>query len=251
MMINRKKRLSLKVLRTFVAALLAALLLSGCLLERIKVVRTQFCDYENNFTVEIGERAGFVFQNPVFLSSDVKFLSGHEPTEIYRTNNQLQWRYLIEKWSSDPASREQHPVDLYFMDMEGEQKLSRIEYPIMMGSFMTPEIMTSTAADICNTDWKRMSRTVEQQISDEQMAMLPSRKLLLSMLGTPTDVVDDGKGMFYEFRIVEPGQNSVISELTIWYEADDTIPTRMASRTDHVNTRADFGTRKLTMRYGL
>ena len=83
------------------------------------------------------------------------------------------------------------------------------------------------------------------------MAMLPSRKLLLSMLGTPTDVVDDGKGMFYEFRIVEPGQNSVISELTIWYEADDTIPTRMASRTDHVNTRADFGTRKLTMRYGL
>jgi len=37
--------------------------------------------------------------------------------------------------------------------------------------------MTSTATKICNTDWKRMSRTVEQQITDEQMAMLPSDEL--------------------------------------------------------------------------
>ena len=239
-----------KVPRILTTAMLTGLILNGCLLDRIKVAKIQLCEYESNFSLQVGERAEFIFRNPVFLPSDVKTMSGHGPSEVYQHDGRLHWRYIVEKWSTQPSARERYPVDLHFVDQKGEYKLNRVEFPAMIGAFIGPDTMTSSAADICDFDWKQISRTIEQRITDEQMAQLPRRDLLLSTLGTPTDLVDDGKGLYYEFRIIGSDEDPVIGEFTVWYEVDEAIPTRMVSRSKHVMMRADFDTRRLSMSYG-
>ena len=226
------------------------LFLSGCLLNRVIETRNQFCEYERNFELNPGQRTEFVFKNPVFLPEDIKALTGHEPSYIDQSGGRQHWRYFVEKWRVNPDLRVTYPVDLFFKEVGGEQKLERVAMPGMIGAFMAPDVVVPVASEICGLDWKQMSRTLDKSIPDEYMTRLPSRQSLVSMLGEPTARLDGDTGLHYQYRIADVHEDAVIGEFTVWYESGDAIPSLLISSLKRITTRVDFETRRVSMRYG-
>ena len=70
--------------RLYLAALAGgmALVLNGCLINRMVEVKEQFCEFDSNFSLDFAEPASFNMHHPVLLDRDILWLSDAEPTEL-------------------------------------------------------------------------------------------------------------------------------------------------------------------------
>ena len=78
--------------RALAVLLTAALIMNGCILERIFRVKNQLCDFEKNFQIEISDGFRVLLRDPVMLDDDVTWLTGAEPSERQYVGNKVQRR---------------------------------------------------------------------------------------------------------------------------------------------------------------
>ncbi len=89
--------------RTLLVLLSAALLINGCILERIFRVKRQLCDFEKNFQIEISQGFRVVLREPVMLDEDITWLTGAEPSERMYAGNELVMTYIAARSGATAA----------------------------------------------------------------------------------------------------------------------------------------------------
>jgi hypothetical protein len=236
--------------RSIAVACLLLLGLSSCLLNRVVTVKQQFCDFESNFALQFDDVTELRIQNPILLDKDILWISDAEPTSISEGNDELVMTWVIEKVMKIPEPENDFAIDLYFEQSDGQYKLNRVQMdPIlrqMMDSETTSqELIEKMAMNVCETGWSFNARDVEYELSDEEIAMLPSRLEILEALGEPSEYLESESAFVYKFRPKNGDPESNIAKMVVWFDEAAYLPVKMESSYSRFTTRADFIERKM------
>jgi hypothetical protein len=246
---NGPKRI-LRTVRTAAIAALLALGLSGCLLNRVVTMKEQFCDFESNFEVKFDAGPEFLIHHPVLLDSDVLWLSDASPTIIAKTDDDLLMTFVAEKITPVPDPDRDFAFKLHFIQSEGHYKLNRIQMDPKLMAVMGPEIINQAyidraAQDFCDVSWGFGGRELEYEISDQAMALLPSRTEILDLLGEPSEYLDPESAFTYHFRLKNSDSKPLIARMTVWFDESGQRPVKMESSYSRFATKADFTHQKM------
>jgi hypothetical protein len=242
-----------RILRTVRTAAIAALLvlgLSGCLLNRVVTMKEQFCDFESNFAVNFDAGPEFLIHHPVLLDSDILWLSDASPTIISKTDDDLLMTFVAEKITPAPDPDKDFAFNLHFVQSEGHYKLSRIQMDPKLSAIMGPEIINQAyidraAQDFCDVSWGFGGRELEYEITDQAMAMLPSRTEILDLLGEPSEYLDPESAFIYHFRLKNSDPKPLVARMTVWFDERGELPVKMESSYSRFATKADFTDQKM------
>jgi len=230
--------------------------LSGCLLNRVVAVKEQFCDFESNFALHYGEVTEIQFHRPVLRDTDILWLSSAEPTAVTELNDTLVLTYVIEKVMKDPEPEYDSAIDLHFERSEGHYMLSRIQMDTILSSMMdsgtwNQQLVDRMAANFCEAGLSFGARDVAYELSDEEIALLPSRIEILEMLGEPSEYIAPESAFVYEFRPRNGDPDSNIARVKVWFDEAGELPIRMESSYSRFTTRADFVERQMVFSVAL
>jgi hypothetical protein len=235
--------------------------LSGCLLNRASVVKEQFCDFDNNFSMVFDDRTQFIIHDPVLLDSDILWLTGSQPTSVSVRGEQLRMGFEIEKVLPQPDPATDMEISLYFDQVDGEFRLRQVQLDENLSTFLNPELlesemMTSAIQNVCSAGLSVASMRQELDISQREIDLLPSRTEMFEQFGAPTEIIETGRGYAYEYRVrsadvsrqAEAGDTARVE---VWFDDEGSMPLRVQSRYSRYETRADFVARKMQFRFRL
>ena len=167
---NRWQRLPVWLL-----LLASMLLLSGCMLFRIVDFKQQFCDYQANFELLVGDVIELRMHHPALLDSDVVWLLGAEPTRREYQGNTLELVYVVEK--DQPLASDEYaiPLRLRFRQVSGDFLLSAGVIDKNLGSVVTPGLIDETVAHTCDSQTSVANSNVTVDLSDLAPEGMPRR----------------------------------------------------------------------------
>lgn len=218
----------------------SSMLLSGCILFRIVDFKAQFCDYQANFELLVGEDIELRMLNPVLLDSDVVWLLGAEPTHRQSSGDALELVYVVEKDTPQISDEYAIPVRLHFSRDDGEFLLNAGVIDKNLGSMVTPGLIDETVAHTCDSRTSVADSNVTVDLSDLPPEAVPRRSEIEAALGEPLKRLDDGRGALYRFRLrgAKPGTRKSFAR--IWYAADGEQVQRVRFRYLRYELDADF-----------
>ena len=236
---------------TVLAAVLLSMAAPGCLFTRVKEVKTQACSFEDNFDIQFSEHPAIVLKNPVLLDSDVLWMVGAEPTHRVQIDDSLLMRYEIEEDLPAPNPDNDLSIELEFNRVDDDFKLSRVVLDPRAGrffneSFLDDESILEAAQEVCDAGLAPSISGMDIDISDEEMAMLPTRQKVIELVGPPHSLAEDKAGWTYGYRL-KGNQEEGRAQFTVWFDADGQQPIRFESRYSRYRTVADLETKKLSM----
>lgn len=237
--------------RTALAAVILSLLTSGCLFTRVKEVKSQACAFDENFEVRFGEYPTIVMKEPVLLDSDILWLVGAEPTYRMQMSDTLLMRYEIEEDLPAPNPDNDLRIDLEFVHIDDEFKLSRVLLDprasrFFNESFLDDESLLSAAQEVCDAGLAPSITGMDINISEEEIAMLPTRQEVIDLVGPPHALSEDKTGWIYGYRL-KGNRDEGNAQFTVWFDADGQQPIRFESRYSRYRTVADLESKKLSM----
>jgi hypothetical protein len=226
--------------------------LSGCMLDRVLEVRSQFCDFEQNFDIEFDQQPGVVMTHPVLLDRDVLWLIGAEPTEITTLPGSKTMTWVIEEAIADPDPAYDLRFDLEFQYVDEEYRLSQIRLDPKFNALLNPdkldhETLLASAQDICETGLSFRMRSMEFDIPEEDLEQLPSRPEVLKLAGPPHGLTAPGGGWTWRYRPRGASDESNTAQFTVWFDEISLEPLRMESEYGRYRSQADFSAKKLSM----
>lgn len=250
------RRHSALSIRAAAVACLLLIGLSGCLLNRVVEVKEQFCDFESNFTLQYGEETEIIFHNPVLRDTDILWLSGTEPTAVAEWGDTRVLTYVIEKVSKTPQPEYDSAIDLHFERSDEHFTLSRIQMDSILSSLMdseirNPELIDRMAMNFCQAGLSLGVRDVTHELSDEQIALLPSRTEILEILGEPSEYLEPESAYVYEFQPKNDEPEPKTARVTLWFDESGELPVKMESSYSRYTTRADFVARQMVFSVAL
>jgi hypothetical protein len=234
------------------AAALAALTASSCLVNRVVEVRGQVCAFEDHFDIDLAGSASIAFREPVLLENDVHWLAGAAPTREFKRNNGLTMVYEVEKVGAATGTAPEFWLALDFRPVDGLQRLERLRVDPALIALLGPELpdhaaLAAAAREACDNTPALLSRTVELPITEEELELLPSRDELLAWLGEPLNLDTSTGRIDYAYRLKSRDEAPPTARMAIWYDAEGTRPLRMESEYSRFRSEADFEARTLTM----
>ena len=242
-----------KLLLASVAGVTILAGLSGCMLDRVLEVRSQFCDFEQNFDLEFDQQPGVVMTHPVLLDQDVLWLIGAEPTEITTLPGSKTMTWVIEEAIAEPDPAYDLRFDLELRYVDEEYRLSQIRLDPKFNALLNPdnldhETLLASAQDICETGLSFRMRSMEFDIPDKDLEQLPSLPEVLELLGPPHDLSAPGGGWTWRYR-PKGGESdeSNTAQFTVWFDESSLKPLRMESQYWRYRSKADFSAKKLSM----
>ena len=236
--------------RGMAIACLLLLGLSSCLLNRVVTVKQQFCDFESNFALRFDDVTELQIQHPVLRDTDILWISDAEPTRISELNEELVMTWEIEKVMKIPEPENDIAIDLYFEQSDGKYKLRRVQMdPVLRemtdSETMNQELIEKMASNVCDTGWSFSARDVEYELSEQEIALLPSRSEIVKALGEPTEYLESESAYVYEFRPKNGNPDPNIARMVIWFDEATDLPVKMESGYSRFATRANFIERKM------
>ena len=257
---KQNRRRTLRVVYRIVLTCFTAFALSSCLLNRVVELKGQFCEFESNFSLQFDDSVDIYFNKPVLLDSDILWLSGAPPTKITKSADELTMTFVIEKVMSQPGyvpdPENDIQVDLHFGRFDDGFKLKHVRMDpklsvLMNPDFLSEEVINSAARDVCDTGWSFASTTLEMDISEQELSLLPNREEILELLGAPFDQVDQDTGFVYQYRLKGEKRESEFARLVVWFDETGEKPVRMESDYSRYHTKADFIEKKVFLRVSL
>jgi len=193
-------------------------LLSGCLLTRVYEFKNQFCNYQQNFELQIGEEIALIMHNPVLLDKDVIWLMGASPSYRDQDTDQLDLVYVIEKDLLTPDPQYEIPLRLRFKVDQGDFRLSAGIIESKLGTLLTPDLIDEIVAHTCDSATSILQRTATVDLSDLDPLEIPRRSEIEKALGDPTEYFENGKIVEYQYRLKNASVNTEKSVARIWYD---------------------------------
>ncbi len=220
--------------------LILSTLLSGCLMVRIYEFKGQFCDYRRNFQLVVDDGVSLVMHRPVLLDRDVICLLGADPTLRKSLAGLQELVYVVEKDLpvTDPGYA--IPVRLRFREQDGDYRLSEGVIDKNLSSMITPGLIEETVAHACVSKPSILQRNVKVDLSGLDRDAIPRGGAILEALGEPHEVLEDGRGMVYRFRLKDAGPETEKSYARVWFDATGEVVERVRFRYLRYELDADF-----------
>ena len=221
-------------------ALLLVLFLSGCLLQRLFKIKDQFCDFEDNFVIEVNEGVRFSFREPVLLDKDVIWLARAEPSDRKVVGNQLFMRYIVEKQGASSSARYDIPIDLRFLQINGSYRLKEVYVSKNLTNILTPELITQTLQSVCRAEKSLVGRSVTVDLKDLDRSRLLSRSKVIDTLGEPNRVLDGQDGISYDYKLRTGGKRENRTRIDAYFNESGNKILRVKVSTLRYHLDADF-----------
>lgn len=237
--------------RTALAAVILSILSSGCLFTRVKEVKNQACAFDENFEVQFGEIPSIIMKDPVLLDSDVLWLVGADPTHRMQKGGTLLMRYEIEEDLPKPNPDNDLRIDLEFVHVDDEFKLSRVLLDPRASRFFNEslldgESLLNAAQEVCDAGLAPSISDMDIDISEEEIAMLPTRQEVIDLAGPPHALAEDNAGWTYGYRL-KGNRDEGGARFTVWFDTGGQQPIRFESHYSRYRTVADLESKKLSM----
>jgi len=215
-------------------------MLSGCLLFRIYEFKEQFCDYQRNFQLLVGDDITLLMLNPVLFDDDLVWLLGAEPSYREQRDGELDLVYVVEKDLpvSDPELA--IPLRLRFTNNSGDYRLSAGIIHKNLGTMITPGLIDETVAHTCDSETNIADKNVSVDLSDLDPDAIPRRQEIEQALGEPTEVYEDGRVVVYRFRLRDAQPGVEKSRARVWYGEDGELVERVRFRYLRYELDANF-----------
>jgi len=218
----------------------SALSLSGCLLTRVYAFKEQFCDYQQNFSLQIADGISLRMRNPVLYDADVIWLLGAKPTRQTTDGDRKEMVFVVEKDIEVSDPRYAIPLRLVFARQGGRYRLSEGIIDMNLGTVITPGLIEETVAHTCDSEASVLARNVTVDLSDLDPASIPRRSIIEQALGEPTRVMGAGRRVEYRYRLQGAGPEVEKTYAQLWFSADGETVERVQFRYLRYELDADF-----------
>ena len=115
----------------------SALLLSGCLASKLRIVHRQACAFDQNFALAVNDGVSLTLLNPVLQHDDVAVLAGIAPDMKRRSGNTYQASYTLRKTSDTELF--DVPVNVQFQKRDGNLLLTEVSAESPLLALLRPE----------------------------------------------------------------------------------------------------------------
>ena len=233
-----------------------ALCLNGCLINRVAVVKEQFCDFDSNFSLMFAGSADFSFHSPVLLDKDVRWIAGTSPTRMNKTGAEMSMVFILEKAGPDPRPEDEITLELKLHRIGDDYKLKKVRFDpklnaMINADFLDEATLDSAARNLCESGWSLASRSMDIDISDRDLDELPHRTEILGWLGSPFEKDENENSLTYEYRLKNNDPDPKRVRFTIWFDSAGEKPLRMESQYSRYRSSADFVDKKMSMRVNI
>ena len=234
----------------FSLSLMLAVGVSGCLVNRMATVKNQFCEFDSNFTLSIDESMDFNLHQPVLLDSDLIWLAGAKPTSTKSDQKQMRMTYTIEKIEADPNPDEDIEINLHFERIHKDYKLSQIQFDKHLTSLYRSALIDNDSLEaayqnVCDVGWGLASLRMGMDIKEKDLEMLPSRNEMFNAFGQPTTVIEKDRVFLYKYRLKNSEKTASV---LVWFDETGNRPLRMEAHYLRYQAKADFVSRKMTVK---
>ncbi|KGM43974.1 hypothetical protein JY97_03780 [Alkalispirochaeta odontotermitis] len=220
--------------------LTAAVILNGCVLERIFRVKNQLCDFEKNFQIDISGGFRILLKDPVMFDEDITWLAGAEPSKQEIAGDELIMTYIAERNGMHIPGQYDLPIELRFVRLDGKYRLKEASLSKNLADILTDELLSQLMQSICKSKKSLVKQQVTIDIRKLDRKFLPIRSEILDLLGPPNPKPPLARKLVYDYQLknnAAPGTETLI-EITL----DDTNETILGIRVKYLryNLDADF-----------
>ena len=187
--------------RTLLVFLSAALILNGCILERIFRVKDQLCDFDKYFQIEISEGFRIILLEPVMLDKDITRLAGAEPSEKKIIDDELVMTYIAERKGEQTHGQYDLPIELRFVRIDEEYRLKEGYIGKNLTEMLTDELLTQIMQSICQSEKSLIQQKVVIDIRALDRTLLPTKSEIIGILGPPNPNAGIPRIQRYDYQL--------------------------------------------------
>jgi len=187
--------------RIVLVLLFAALILNGCILERIFRVQKQFCDFEKYFQIEVSEGFRFIMLEPVILDKDITRLAGAQPSKKKFIRNELVMTYIAERKGKPTHGQYDLPVELRFIYIDGEYRLKEAYLGKNLTDVLTDKLLTQIIQSVCKSEKSLIKQQITVDIRALDRTLLPTRSEITGILGPPNPNTGIKHTQLYDYQL--------------------------------------------------
>ena len=187
--------------RTLFLLISAALILNGCLLERIFRVKDQLCEFDKYFQIEISEGFRVILLEPVLLDEDITRLAGADPSEKKIINDELVMTYIAERKGAPTHGQYDLPIELRFIDIDDEYRLKEGYLGKNLTDILTEELLTQIIQSVCESQKSLVKQQITVDIRALDRLLLPTRSEIAGILGPPNPATGIKTTQLYDYHL--------------------------------------------------
>ncbi len=187
--------------RIVLVLLSAALILNGCILERIFRVKDQLCDFDKYFQIEISEGFRVILLEPVMLDKDITRLAGAEPSEKKIINDELVMTYIAERKGAPSHGQYDLPIELRFIHIDDEYRLKEGYLGKNLTDMLTEELLTQIIQSVCESQKSLVKQQITIDIRALDRTLLPTRSEITGILGPPNPTSGIKPAQLYDYQL--------------------------------------------------
>jgi hypothetical protein len=187
--------------RTLLVFLSAALILNGCILERIFRVKDQLCDFERNFQIDTSQGFRVILRDPVMLNNDITWLAGAEPTEQKVVGNELVMTYIAERNGKPTRGQFDLPIELRFVRLDGKYRLKEGYLSKTLADILTDELLSQIMQSVCKSKKSLVKQQITIDVKNLDQKLLPARSEIFDILGPPNPISPNAHRLVYDYQL--------------------------------------------------
>jgi hypothetical protein len=207
--------------RILLVCLAAALILNGCILERIFRVKNQLCDFDKYFQIEISEGFRVILLEPVILDEDITRLAGAQPSEKKFINDELVMTYIAERKGKPTRGQYDLPIELSFIFIDGEYRLKEGYLGKNLADILTDKLLTQIILSICKSEKSLIKQQIIIDIRALDRTLLPTRSEITSILGPPNPNTENTPTQLYDYQL--KNNDDADNVITVQIEFDGSV----------------------------
>jgi len=228
--------------RTVLVFLAAALILYGCILERIFRVKNQLCDFEKNFQIELSDGFRVTLRDPVLLDEDITWLAGADPSEQKLAGDELVMTYIAERNAIQSHGQYDLPIELRFVRLDGKYRLKEGYLGKNLADILTDELLTQIMQSVCKSEKSLVKQQIIIDIRELDQSLLPAASQISAILGPPNPNSGLEHRQIYDYQL--KNHNAIDKETAIEFFFDDADERILRIKLKYLryNLDADFET---------
>jgi len=187
--------------RILLVFLSAALILNGCILERIFRVQKQFCDFEKYFQIEVSEGFRVIMLEPVILDKDITRVAGAQPSKKKFIRTEQVMTYIAERKGKSIHGQYDLPVELRFIYIDGKYRLKEAYLGKNLTDVLTDKLLTQIIQSVCNSEKSLVKQQITVDIRALDRTLLPTRSEITGILGPPNPKTGLQHRQLYDYQL--------------------------------------------------
>jgi hypothetical protein len=226
--------------RIILVLLAAALILNGCILERIFRVKNQLCNFEKNFQIDTSKGFRVVLRDPVLLDEDITWLAGAQPSEQKFAGDELVMTYIAERKGIQSHGQYDLPIELRFVRRDGKYRLKEGYLSKNLADMLTDALLTQIMQSVCQSERSLVKQQITIDIRTLDRTLLPAGSEITAILGPPNPKSGIEHRQIYDYQL--RNHDAVDKEPTIEIVFDDTDDKILSIKVKYLryNLEADF-----------